>query len=149
MKQDEIAGRVGKSRASVANAMRLLELHSDVQILVAQGKLSVGHAKAILSVKDKDDQLVAAGQILKKSLTVRAAERLAHDFGGATKGPKTKDVVRSEADAQIRAIQSQLRDHFATHVQVTHGSKKGRIELEYYGNDDLQRILDLLGISAE
>lgn len=149
MKQDEIAGRVGKSRASVANAMRLLELHQDVQILVAKGQLSVGHAKAILAIKDKDSQLVAADQILKKSMTVRAAERLAQDFGAATKGSKPKQEARSEADAHIRALQSQLRDHFATHVQIHHTPKKGRIELEYYGNDDLQRILDLLGISAE
>lgn len=149
MKQDEIAGRVGKSRASVANAMRLLELPNDIQILVAQGQLSVGHAKAILSIKDTDSQMLAADQILKKSLTVRAAERLAQDFGAATKGSKPAAGPRSEADAQIRAIQSQLRDRFATHVQVHHGMKKGRIEMEYYGNDDLQRILDLLGIQAE
>ncbi|MGB1130967.1 MAG: ParB/RepB/Spo0J family partition protein [Haloferula sp.] len=149
MKQDEIAGRVGKSRASVANAMRLLELHNDVQILVAQGQLSVGHAKAVLAIKDKDSQLVAADQILKKSLTVRAAERLAQDFGAATKGSKSQAAPKAEADAHIRGLQSLLRDHFATHVQIHHSPKKGKIELEYYGNDDLQRILDLLGISAD
>ncbi|MGE9271534.1 MAG: ParB/RepB/Spo0J family partition protein [Verrucomicrobiales bacterium] len=149
MKQEEIASRVGKSRASVANAMRLLELHNDVQVLVAQGRLSVGHAKAILSIKDKDSQLLASDQILKKSLTVRAAERLAHDFGATPKGSKSTSAEKNEADAHIRSIQNQLRDHFATHVVVQHGLKKGKIELEYYGNDDLQRILDLLGVSMD
>jgi len=149
MKQGDIAARVGKSRASVANAMRLLELHNDVQILVAQGRLSVGHAKAILSIKDKDSQLLACDQILKKSLTVRAAERLAQDFANPAKTKQAGGETRSEADAHIRSLQSLLRDHFATHVQIHHSAKKGRIEMEYYGNDDLQRILDLLGVSAD
>ena len=149
MKQEEIAGRVGKSRASVANAMRLLELHNDVQVLVAQGRLSVGHAKAILSIKDKDSQLLASDQILKKSMTVRAAERLAQEIANPAKSNKAGAETKSEADAHIRSLQSLLRDHFATHVQIHHGAKKGRIEMEYYGNDDLQRILDLLGVSAD
>ncbi|GAA5482251.1 ParB/RepB/Spo0J family partition protein [Haloferula sargassicola] len=150
MKQEEIGARVGKSRASVANAMRLLELHPDIQVMVAQSRLSVGHAKAILAVKDKDVQLLASDQILKKSLTVRAAEKLAQELtngGGDTrKSAKSGAAGHSEADAHLRAIQNRLRDHFATHVVVQHGAKKGKIELEYYGNDDLQRILELLGI---
>lgn len=148
MKQDAIATRVGKSRASVANAMRLLELHDDVQVLVAQGRLSVGHAKAILSLKDKDTQLAAAGRVLKKSLTVRATEKLARELGSPSeaKSGGASGGSKPEADAHLRAIQNKLRDHFATHVQVHHGAKKGKIELEYYGDDDLQRLLELLGI---
>lgn len=150
MKQDEIAARVGKSRASVANAMRLLDLHPDVQLLVAQGRISVGHGKAILSIKDKDAQLLASDQILKKGLNVRAAEKLAQSFdpaGGSDEGkPKGAAATPAAPDAHIRAIQSKLRDRFATHVAVHHGAKKGKIELEYYGDDDLQRLLDLLGL---
>ncbi|MFM2242612.1 MAG: hypothetical protein RLZ97_1467 [Verrucomicrobiota bacterium] len=150
MKQDEIGARVGKSRASVANAMRLLELHADIQPLVAQGRLSVGHAKAILAIKDKDSQLLASDLIIRKSLTVRAAEKLAQEYSNDAaekKSPRSPSGQSGqEADAHIRSIQNHLRDHFATHVTVHHTAKKGRIELEYYGNDDLQRILDLLGI---
>jgi ParB family chromosome partitioning protein len=150
MKQEEIAGRVGKSRASVANAMRLLDLHPDVQLLVAQGHLSVGHGKAILSIKDKDAQLLASDQILKKSLNVRAAEKLAQSFnpaGGADEGkPRGAANTPGVPDAHFRALQNKLRDRFATHVSIHHGAKKGRIELEYYGDDDLQRLLDLLGV---
>ena len=80
LKQDEIAARVGKSRASVANAMRLLDLHRDVQMLVAQGRLTVGHAKAILSIKDHDTQLLASDQVIRRQLTVRATEKLAQSF---------------------------------------------------------------------
>lgn len=150
MKQEEIAGRVGKSRASVANAMRLLDLHPDVQLLVAQGRLSVGHGKAILSIKDKDAQLLASDQILKKSLNVRAAEKLAQTFdpsAGSEDGkPRGAAATPAAPDAHFRALQNKLRDRFATHVSIHHGAKKGRIELEYYGDDDLQRLLDLLGV---
>jgi ParB family chromosome partitioning protein len=149
MKQEEIASRVGKSRASVANAMRLLDLHPDVQSLVAQARLSVGHGKAILAIKDKDAQLLAADQILKKGLNVRAAEKLAQtfDFTGASEArAKNPAATPSASDSHIRAIQNRLRDHFATHVSIHHSPKKGRIELDYYGEDDLQRVLDLLGI---
>jgi ParB family chromosome partitioning protein len=149
MKQEEIASRVGKSRASVANAMRLLDLHSDVQLLVAQARLSVGHAKAILSIKDHEAQLLAADQILRRQLTVRAAEKLAQTFTADTasaEGSMKKSVSAREVDVHVRAITNRLREHFSTHVAIQHSPKKGRIEIEYYGDDDLQRILELLRI---
>jgi len=145
MKQETIAKRVGKSRAAVANAMRLMELDPSVRDHVAQGRLSVGHAKAILSVKDHAMQRLAADQILKKSLTVRAAEKLVKELANPKK-PSSGKATSREADAVIKQIQSSLRTRFATEVKVNHTPKKGKIELTYYGNDDLQRILDLLGI---
>jgi len=150
LKQEEIAGRVGKSRASVANAMRLLDLHHDVQGLVAQGRLSVGHAKAILSIKDQTTQLLAADQIMRRQLTVRAAEKLAQTFLAEQSQPETDGKKAAaptrEVDVQVRAITNRLREHFSTHVAVHHSPKKGRIEIEYYGDDDLQRLLELLGL---
>jgi ParB family transcriptional regulator, chromosome partitioning protein len=152
MKQEEIAGRVGKSRASVANAMRLLDLHMDVQLLVAQGRLTVGHAKAILSIKDHDNQLLASDQVIRRQLTVRATEKLAQGFSAdsivSTDGSGKVTVTR-EVDIHIRAITNRLREHLATHVAVQHGAKKGKIEIEYYGDDDLQRLLELIGLNAE
>jgi ParB family transcriptional regulator, chromosome partitioning protein len=151
MKQEEIAGRVGKSRASVANAMRLLDLHNDVQMLVAQGRHSVGHAKAILSIKDHETQLLASDQILRRQLTVRAAEKLAQSFSAASNssdGDARKSAATREVDVQVRAITNRLREHFSTHVSIQHSPKKGRIEIEYYGDDDLQRILELLRLTA-
>ena len=148
MKQEEIAARVGKSRASVANAMRLLDLHPDIQVLVAQGRLSVGHAKAILSIKDQDTQLLAAERILKR-LAHRARRRAARPRARSTaRGsrnpaaparPARRSIRRSPRSATI------LRDFFATQVHIQHAEKRGKIELEYYGDDDLQRLLDLLG----
>lgn len=151
MKQDEIAARVGKGRASVANAMRLLDLHGDVQMLVAQGRLTVGHAKAILSIKDQDSQLLAADQVIKRQLTVRAAEKLSQSFlNGASdiSGDSKKAAISREVDIHIRAITNRLREHLATHVAVQHSAKKGKIEIEYYGDDDLQRLLDLIGLGT-
>ncbi|MFK7910584.1 MAG: ParB/RepB/Spo0J family partition protein [Akkermansiaceae bacterium] len=145
MKQDTIAKRVGKSRAAVANAMRLMELDPSIQDHVAGGRLSVGHAKAILSLKDHAVQRLAADQILKKSLTVRAAEKLVKELANPKKDSAKKATSR-EADAVIRQIQDSLRERFATDVKIAHSPKKGKIELTYYGNEDLQRVLDLLGI---
>jgi ParB family chromosome partitioning protein len=149
LKQDEIAVRVGKSRASVANAMRLLGLHKDVQMLVAQARLTVGHAKAILAIKDQDTQLIVADRIIRSALTVRATEKLVQTFindqpqesGEAKKAPAAREV-----DIHVRAITNRLREHLATHVAIQHSSKKGKIEIEYYGDDDLQRLIDLLGL---
>ncbi len=151
LKQDEIATCVGKSRASIANAMRLLDLHPDVQLHVACGRLTVGHAKVILSIKDRDNQLLAADQVIRRLLTVRAAEKLAQTFladAAGDPGGLKKPVVTREVDIQIRAITNRLREHLATHVAVQHSSKKGKIEIEYYGDDDLQRLLDLIGLRA-
>ncbi len=151
LKQDEIATRVGKSRASVANAMRLLGLHLDIQMLVAQARLTVGHAKAILAIKDHDTQLLAADQIIRRQLTVRATEKLAqsylngepHETGEAKKTPAAREV-----DIHVRAITNRLREHLATHVAIQHSAKKGKIEIEYYGDDDLQRLIELLGLPS-
>ena len=149
LKQEEIATRVGKSRASVANAMRLLDLHDDVQLQVAQGRVSVGHAKALLALKDKASQLLASDQVMRKSMTVRATEKLVQEIlnppASKTKNGSTATTPR-ELEPHLRDLENRLRTLFATQVSISHAPKKGRIEIEYYGNDDLQRILELLGV---
>lgn len=147
LKQDMIARRVGKSRASVANSMRLLDLQEPIQRHLADGHLTVGHAKAILGVKEPDEQIAVAEQILRQNMTVRSAEKFVQDYHkNGTKKPARK---KKAVDPHIVAIQNSLRDHFATHTTVHHGEKKGKIEIEYYGNDDLGRILNLLGIDLD
>jgi len=145
MKQETIAKSVGKSRAAVANAMRLTELDLSVQDNVAGGRLTVGHAKAILSLKSHDAQRLAADQILKKHLTVRAAEKLVKQLSNPNQS-NPRQASSREADAVIKQIQDSLRERFATDVKIAHTPKRGKIELVYYGNEDLQRVLDLLGI---
>ncbi len=147
LRQDDIARRVGKSRASVANTMRLLDLQEPIQRHLADGLLTVGHAKAILGVKAPKEQITVADQILRRNMTVRAAERFVQEYNksGQKKAGKKLKVI----DPHITEVQNRLRDHFATHIEVKHGAKKGKIELEYYGNDDLGRILNLLGVELD
>ncbi len=152
MKQDEIAKRVGKSRATVANSMRLLDLQKDIQKFVADGLITVGHAKAILGIKVKRDQRTVADQVMRQRLTVRATEKLVQKLQageGSNSGGQKGREADPETEAMLRALTSRLRAHFTTHVSISHSPKKGRIELEYYGNDDLGRLLELLGVPPE
>lgn len=148
LKQDKIAQRVGKSRASVANAMRLLDLAPTVQEYLTKRLLTVGHAKAILAIKDLEAQTQIAELIIKKSLTVRAAEKMAQDYNNPKEELKPSRHEPSSADLEIiKKVQGQLEKDFSTKVHLHHTSKKGRIEIEYSGSSDLNRILELLGVS--
>jgi len=154
LRQEDIAQKVGKSRAAVANSMRLLDLHEQVQSWLTQERISVGHAKVLLSLKSRDEQVLLADIIIRRVLTVRAAEKLvAQHFAqnGTTKptrsGPSTA-TVPALAPA-LQHLQNRLQQHFATHVALQHNEKRGRIEIEYYGTDDLQRVLGLLGLKPE
>lgn len=149
LKQEEIALRVGKGRASVANAIRLLDLHGTIQDYIASSQLSVGHGKAILAVKNPDEQIAAAEHVLRQKMTVRQAEKFVKELNAPpaeTPAPKEKERPQ---DAHTVHLQNKLRNHFSTHVQIKGGEKKGKIELEYYGNDDLSRILSLLGLELD
>jgi len=151
LKQEDIAQKVGKSRAAVANSMRLLDLHSQVQTWVVQERLSVGHAKVLLSAKNPEEQLALAEETLRRGLTVRGAERLVSDFfaGNGTRNPKRGAASSPQIDPAIAHLQNRLRQHLGTQVAIHHGEKKGRIEIEYYGNDDLTRLLKLIGLPDE
>lgn len=151
LKQDEIAQRVGKNRATVSNAIRLLDLDEQVQGLVSQKMLSSGHAKAILGIKTKAEQRLVAEMIVKKKLNVRETEKLVSEqINGKTTSKKPKGKKLSpQAEAYLRQIQDELRSRFATNVAIHHTDKRGKIEIEYYGNEDLGRILELLGVSID
>ncbi len=149
MTQEEIAGRVGKSRAAVANAMRLLDLSDAAQEHLIAGRLSIGHAKVLLGVKVEAEQDLLAERVVKRGLTVRATEKLVsgHLNPSAGKSASTKKGGGGEVTAAVAELQQRLRDRLATQVQVLHGPKKGKIEIEYYGNEDLERLLELMGVS--
>jgi ParB family chromosome partitioning protein len=150
MRQDDIAQKVGKSRAAVANAMRLLDLHPQVQAWVTQNLLSVGHAKVLLALKAPEEQLFVAETILRRSATVRATERMvARQLGTLGRSRRKRKPGHTISAAAMDDLQNRLQQHFATHVTVHHGEKRGRIEIEYYGNDDLQRILAAMGLPTD
>jgi ParB family chromosome partitioning protein len=147
MRQEDIAQKVGRSRAAVANSMRLLDLHQQVQTWVTQGLLSVGHAKVLLALKEPDEQRAVAEIILRRSATVRSTERLvARQLGGTRPRRRRQAAANAATSATIEDLQNRLQEHLGTRVLVHHGEKRGRIEIEYYGNDDLQRVLGALGL---
>ena len=149
MRQEEIAQKVGRSRAAVANSMRLLDLHQQVQTWLMQGLLSVGHAKVLLALKEPDEQRAVAETILRRSATVRATERLVARQLGATRPRRRRQGATNAAtSATIEDLQNRLQEHLGTRVLLHHGEKRGRIEIEYYGNDDLQRVLGAIGLPA-
>jgi ParB family chromosome partitioning protein len=149
MRQEDIAQKVGRSRAAVANSMRLLDLHHQVQAWLMQNLLSVGHAKVLLALKDPDEQLLVAETTLRRSATVRATERLvARQLGNLGARRKRRVAAVAANSATIADVENRLREFLSTQVTVHHGADRGRIEIEYYGDDDLQRVLSALGLPA-
>lgn len=148
MRQEDIALKVGRSRASVANSMRLLDLHPQIQAWVTQGLLSVGHSKVLLGLKAQEEQLAVAETILRRSASVRDAERLVARQLGTTRRRKKQTLNANVTSATIDDLQNRLQQHLGTRVALHHGEKRGRIEIEYYGNDDLQRVLNAMGLPA-
>lgn len=158
LRQEDIAQKVGKSRAAVANAMRLLDLEAQVQSWLVQGRVSVGHAKVLLALKSPEEQALLAEEIIRRGLTVRAAEKLvAGQFAknGTVKPTRGQNSQTAAAGAKgamapaLQNLQNRLQQHLATHVTLQHTDKRGRIEIEYYGTDDLHRILAVLGMHLD
>jgi len=147
MRQEDIALKVGRSRAAVANALRLLDLHPQIQTWVAQDLISVGHAKVLLGVKASEEQLRLAEMVLRRNYSVRQTERLvARQLGGWKRRRRIAQIPVTSAT--IADLQDKLRQHLGTNVAIYHGPKRGRIEIEYYGDDDLQRILSVVGLNS-
>jgi len=150
--QEDISKRVGKSRASIANAMRLLDLHPDVQALLKHDRISVGHAKVLLSLKAHDEQKWLAEQIIRQGASVRVAEKLAAEHLAKSGKTPTRRTATPPAPALAPAVlrvQNFLTHRLATRVTLHHGEKKGSIHIEYYGDEDLNRILSTLGMAEE
>jgi ParB family chromosome partitioning protein len=150
MRQEDIALKVGRSRAAVANALRLLDLHPQVQVWLTQDLLSVGHAKVLLSLKVPEEQLLAGETVLRRNATVRGTERLVArllGIGRSRRKSRRAGTGPTVSATAVDDLQHRLQEHLATHVTIHHGDKRGRIEIEYYGSDDLQRILTVLGLA--
>ena len=147
LRQEDIAKRVGKNRATVANAMRLLDLDDEVQSLLAQGRISNGHAKAILGLKSPAEQCLVAEMVVRKKMTVRDTEREVNRLnkGGSRELKPEKPSIPTE----VVVVRDKLRSRLATNVSIAHGDKKGKIQIEYYGSNDLERILELLGVDLD
>ncbi len=144
LKQDEVAERVSKSRAAVTNSIRLLKLGDDVQQMVIDDMISTGHARALLAVEDKDEQYTLAQKIFDEKLSVRDVEKLVKNLHKPEKTPKKTENVTMEAIYQD--IEEKLKQRLSTKVTVaSKGDGAGRIEIEFYSHEDLDRLLDMIG----
>ncbi len=149
--QETAAERVGKGRASVANSLRLLSLDLELQGFVAKNLLSVGHAKVLLGVEDPAHRSLIARRVIEEGLSVRSTEKLTQSAKSADGPPTampTKRGLTPKDAATVSGIEKKLTSHLGARVAVLHSPKKGRIVIEYRGNEDLQRLLEKLGVEA-
>ena len=141
MTQQQIAEAVGKERATVANYQRLLGLPDEVQSDVAAGRLSMGHARALAGLDDTGEQLAVARRIREGDLSVRAAEELVKGAGRPKPEPKTDPAP---PDVHVRAAEERLRMSLGTRVRIVQRGKRGRIEISFTSEDELQRLYEQL-----
>lgn len=145
--QEAAAERVGKGRATVANALRLLSLGSEIQGFISRRLLSTGHAKVLLGLEKEEHRKLLARRIIETGMSVREAEQQVRRLkeGSGAKSNTGSKAPFSESTA-VRELERRIGQHLSTRVAVRHSPKKGRILIEYFGNDDLDRILEKLGI---
>lgn len=138
LKQEELSQVVGKSRSYIANTLRLLNLDNETQNLVEEGKISSGHGRALLSIKNDKDRKRATNEIINNKLNVRQTEDMAKQIkSNKIRSSKRKDPIVVE-------LEENLMSYLGTKVKIIYGKEKGKIEIEYYGEEDLERILDAI-----
>lgn len=152
LRQEDIAEQVGRNRATVANALRLLKLPAQVQAWIRHGQLSAGHAKAILGLDDPEDQNLAATQAIRDGLSVRATEELVACWQARQAREPARagrDRTMPARDAQVADLEGRLRERLGTKVHLRYLRGKGAVTIQFYSDDDLSRVLKLLGIDLE
>lgn len=143
MTQEDVSGKIGKSRSAVANSVRLLSLDEPIQQKLISGEISSGHARALLAVSSPKARMALLDAILEKNLNVRQTETFAKQIE-ANKPTRKKPVMDEQLKAQLENLEDRLSSRLGTKVKFSHDKKKGKIEIEYYGNDDLERILNII-----
>ncbi|TFG90273.1 MAG: ParB/RepB/Spo0J family partition protein, partial [Candidatus Atribacteria bacterium] len=139
--QQELAEATGKSRALVANTIRLLKLNPEIQKNISEGKISFGHAKLLLSIEDEEVQKAVCDRIIANDLSVRDTERLIKNI---EKLPKRQFKVKNITIEQFPDAEERLRDVLGTKISILYDGKKGKINIEFYSKEDLRRIVDML-----
>ncbi len=138
--QEELAGRLGRDRSSVANSLRLLRLPKRIQEDVAEGTLSEGHARALLGLERVSDQLKARDEVLRRGLSVRATEALVRRW----RGPIAKGVLKPNQDPNLSDLEDRLRATLGTKVRIVADGKGGTLQIAYFSGDDLARIAEII-----
>ena len=140
--QEELSGRVSKSRAAIANSMRLLKLDEEVRNMLEEGIISAGHARALLVLEKNSDQVKAAQEIIKNSLSVRDTEKLVKNWG---KSPAKEKKALPENDFVYRDLEEKMTGSLGTKVRIANkADKTGKIEIEYFSDDELERIFGII-----
>ena len=148
--QEELSERVSKSRTEIANKMRLLKLHDEVQKMLISGAISAGHARALLGLEAKKDQLKAANEIIEKSLSVRQTEDLVKKMNEPKKDKAAKGKVDDSLEFVYRDLEKKLSDCLGTKVKISRKDKnKGKIEINYYSEDELDRLYGIINKGAK
>jgi ParB family transcriptional regulator, chromosome partitioning protein len=148
--QEEAAAKVGKGRVVVANSLRLLKLDPEVQAHVRDGRLSVGHAKVVLGLTEPAGQRIAAERILKKSLTVRQTEDLVAQLQNPAARPAGSRVAGAVAsDPHLSRLQGRLQERLGTKVELRYRAGKGALQIHFFNDDDLERVLEILGVKPD
>lgn len=145
--QDSLSKKIGKKRSTIANMLRLLNLPEDMQASIANGELSPGHARAILSVVNPADQRILYNRILNEFLSVREAERQANGFNKGIRGTekqRDKSSTPNRTIPELQEVEQRFLDVLGTKVSIKGNMKKGKIEIAYYSKDDLERIYDII-----
>lgn len=137
--QELIAARVGKSRAYVANTVRLLNLSDEIIQMIDQKKISAGHARALLAIRNTREQMAAVNEIVKGGLSVRQIEQKVKD-------KKSKNPVKTSKSPELIDLEERLQQYFGTRTEINRQRQGGKIEIEYYSEEELERILELIGI---
>ncbi len=147
--QEQVAERMGKERSTVTNYIRLLKLPPDIQLSVRNGSLSMGHARALVTIDTIDKQLFVYKEILEKELSVRQTEELVRKMYTAEKSSSVKTSVKSDLPPAYKKIEDNLASHFATKVKMIHNKKGyGSISIEYYSLEELNKILDAMNVTV-
>lgn len=147
--QEQVAERMGKERSTVTNYIRLLKLPPDIQLAVRNGSLSMGHARALVTIETVDRQLFVYNEIRQKELSVRQTEELVRNMYKAEKPGAVKSSVKSDLPAAYKKIEDNLASHFATKVKMVHNKKGyGSITIEYYSLEELNKLLDAMNVSV-
>lgn len=141
--QEDVSKSVGKSRPYISNALRLLKLPEEVKNMLSEGAISGGHARAIVGIKDIERQISVAKQVVERGLSVREVESLIKESEGALAGKKARPKARDK-NRDLINMEEDLKRALGTKVDIKHGVKKGKIEIEYYNREELERLLDLL-----
>jgi ParB family chromosome partitioning protein len=145
LSQEEISKRIGKERSSIANTLRILNLQEPIQKMVLNGKLSEGHARAILAVRNPEQQILLANKIIKDGLSVREVENLVYPERRKRERKRRLRIL----SPRLQNIEDRLKEFFGTSVKLVQRKKRGKIEIEFYSEDDLSRILEILKLNVD